>query len=140
MADRPPILEPLMTLRLILRPSPIGDTPFGERSEIFFEGTATSTLWEGRWEASGVDHIRRSTSGISQLDVHAIVGDGPEAIAYHGIGRGGPEGIVEGVTFETASDRFGWLNSAVGVGRAIRNDERLLVELFTVRLVFDQSE
>lgn len=125
-----PSLTPLMTLQLTLHPNPIGATPFGTRTEIAFSGTATSTHWDGEWSASGIDHIRRSPDGIAQLDVHAVVTDGNHSIAYRGNGRSSPAGVLEGVTFETASETFDWLNASVGVGRGQVNGDQLTVELF----------
>ena len=121
-----------MTLQVQLRRLPVGRTPIGDRVEVPFEGTASSPHWEGEWQVSGVDHIVRGTDGVAHLDVHTVVTNGEETVAYSAIGRGGPDGIREGVTFETASERLAWLNSAVAVGRGTLDGDRLTVELFLV--------
>jgi hypothetical protein len=126
--------EPFMTLVVELRRVPIGTPPWGERSEVFFEGTATSSCWDGTRAASGIDHITRGTNGIARIDVHVFVTDpgGDEVVAYRGHGRGGPDGVLEGVTFETASERLAWLNDTVAVGRATIDGSQLTVELYRV--------
>ena len=124
--------EPLMTLRVTLRRNDVGETPFRNRTEVPFEGAATSPHWEGEWRVTGIDHITRGTRGTSSLDVHTVITDGDETVMYHAIGRGGPGGIIEGVTFETASDRLAWLNETVAVGRALLDGIELTVELFRI--------
>jgi hypothetical protein len=131
--DAPTIAaEPVITLRAALRRHDVGQTPYRTRTEVPFEGTATSPHWDGEWQATGVDHITRGTRGTSSLDVHTVISDGTETIMYHAIGRGGPGGIVEGATFETASERLAWLNDAVAIGRGHLDGAELVVELFLV--------
>ena len=124
--------EPMMTLRLALRRNDVGQTPFRNRTEVPFEGTATSPHWEGTWRVSGIDHITRGTRGTSSLDVHTVITNGDETVLYHAIGRGGPDGILEGVVFETSSERLAWLNEAVAVGRAELDGAELAIELFQI--------
>ena len=130
----PPRLSeaPMMTLQVTLRRIPLGRTPTGERTEVPFEGTATSPHWDGERSVSGVDHILRSSAGIAHIDVHTVITDGEESILYRGVGRGGPSGIVEGVTFETSSQRLDWLNTAVAIGRGSLAGNELTIELFQV--------
>ena len=122
----------MVTLRLALRRNDVGETPYRTRTEVPFEGTATSPHWDGTWRATGIDHITRGTRGTSSLDVHTVITNGDETIMYHAIGRGGPGGILEGVTFETATERLAWLNEAVAIGRAELDGSELTVELFRV--------
>ncbi len=125
--------EPMMTLHVELRNIPLGATPAGERIEIPFEGTATSPHWSGTWEVAGVDHLTVGPSGIARIDVHTVIwGDG-ESVGYRGLGRGGPDGLIEGVVFETSSERLAWMNGAVAVGRGTLDGSSLTVELFRAR-------
>lgn len=123
---------PFITLDVELRPVAIGTPPWGARSEVFFDGTATSRHWDGEWNVSGIDHIVSGTNAIARIDVHVFISDpsSDEVITYRGHGRGGPTGVVEGVTFETASERLSWLNEIVAVGRATLDGAHLTVELF----------
>ncbi len=123
---------PMITLTVTLRHLPVVDSPFGGRAEVPFEGTAVSEHWDGEWRVSGVDHIRRGTNQVAAIDVHTVITNGDETIRYHGMGRGGAAGLLEGVTFETASERLAWLNASVAVGRGRLNGDELTVELFAV--------
>jgi hypothetical protein len=126
------IEEPMMRLQVTLHRISLGRTTTGERTEVPFEGTATSPHWEGEWTVTGVDHIRRGSDGIAHIDVHTVVTNGDESLLYRGVGRGGPNGIIEGVTFETSSDRLAWLNTAVAVGRGVVDGAELRVEIFQI--------
>jgi hypothetical protein len=125
--------DPFVVLQLTLRTIPIGDTPYGARLEVPFDGTATSRLWEGEREAAGIDHISLSTTGTAKIDVHVrIWGDG-EMLTYRGNGRGTAAlGVREGVIFETASERLAWLNDAVAVGKGTLDGDHLTIELFLI--------
>lgn len=134
-------LDPFVTLDVELRRIPIGTPPWGARSEVFFVGSATSPHWDGAWDVTGVDHIARGVTGTARIDVHVVItepgagasDDGDrEVITYRGHGRGGPGGVIEGVTFETASERFGWLNESLAVGVATLDGDRLRVALHLV--------
>jgi hypothetical protein len=126
--------EPMMTVQVTLRPVPIGTTPWGERRETFFEGTATSSLWEGVRRVEGIDHITQGTNGVARLDVHAFITDpdGDEVVTYRGHGRGGPSNPFEGVTFETGSERLAWLNGTLAVGAMSRDGDELTIHLHRV--------
>jgi hypothetical protein len=124
--------EPFMTLNLALRRIPIGTTPYGTRVEVPFEGTATSSLWDGDRDVYGIDHIAVSSTGTARIDVHVIISGDDEVITYRGNGRGTAIGVREGVTFETASERLAWLNDTVAIGKGTLDGERLLIELFRI--------
>ena len=109
--------DPLMTITVELRRVPTGASPCGERSEVFFDGTATAAHWAGERPVTGIDHITDSATGTAGIDVYVAIGgpgsaegdigDGGEVATYRGHGRGGPSGIVEGVTFETHPSAWG---------------------------------
>lgn len=127
--------DPFVTLEVVLDSTAVGQTPFGGRSEVFFEGTATSSLWDGQWAVKGVDHITVGDGGVVRIDVHVTLsGSGPdgadEVLTYRGHGRGGPDGVVEGVTFDTPTERLGELNTTVAVGRGALEENRLTIWLY----------
>jgi hypothetical protein len=126
--------EPLITVQVALRRVPIGTPPWGERSETFFEGTATSPLWEGARPVEGIDHITHGTNGVARLDVHAFITDpdGDEVVTYRGHGRAGASGPCEGVTFETGCERLAWLNEIVAIGAMARVGNELTVNFHRV--------
>ncbi len=95
---------------------PIGKVGAGFRLDVPFEGTATSSHWEGEWPIAGVDHVTVAESGVQSLDIQGRIGSGKQVVAYRAIGRGTAEGPKELFLFETANADLDWLNSAVGVG------------------------
>lgn len=134
MSARAPQLEsePFITVEIELAPTEVGRTPFGHRREVFFEGTAISTLWDGEWHVNGVDHIVVGDGGVVRIDVHVtIAGDG-EVLTYRGHGRAGTHGVVEGVTFETPSERLAELNTTVAVGRGALDGTHLTITLYRI--------
>jgi Protein of unknown function (DUF3237) len=124
--------EPFMTLNLTLRMIPIGTTPYGTKLEVPFDGTATSTLWDGERAVSGIDHITVSTTGTARIDVHVIISGDDEIVTYRGNGRGTAIGVREGVIFETASERLTWLNDTFAIGKGTLDGDHLLIELFRI--------
>jgi len=129
-----PNLEPMMRLVVDLSVTDVGLTPAGHRREVSFVGTATSPHWDGERSARGVDHIVASADGTSRLDVHTVIGTGDEVVAYRGTGRARTDvgSVLEGVVFETASERLAWMNSAVAVGVGRVRSGTLVVELFRI--------
>ncbi len=99
-----------------LRFTPIGGTATGFRVDVPFEGTATSSHWDGERTVAGVDIVRVGSDGVQQLEIRARIGEGADAVGYQAIGRGtdatGPQELL---VFETASDDLAFLNSAVAV-------------------------
>jgi hypothetical protein len=122
--------QPMMRLVVQLERRPVGTTPFATRTEVSFEGTATSPHWDGEWHVVGIDHITRATDGTAAIDVHTVISGDDETILYRGHGRGGPSGIREGVTFETPSVRLAWLNSTIALGVGSVDGDELTIELY----------
>ena len=96
--------------------TPVGGTSTGFRVDVPFEGTATSSHWDGERKVAGVDIVRIGSDGVQQLEIRARIGEGKEAVAYQAIGRGtdatGPQELM---VFETANEDLAFLNSAVAV-------------------------
>jgi hypothetical protein len=124
--------EPSITLQVRLRPVAIGTSAWGSREEVWFDGTATSPLWEGERAVSGIDHITVSSGGTYRIDVHVLITGDDEVVTYRGHGRATAVSLFEGVTFDTPSERLAWLNDAVAVGRGRLDGDDLTIELFVV--------
>jgi len=111
-----PTLTEFCQIEAKLHFSPIGGTATGFRVDVPFEGTATSSHWEGERNVAGVDIVRVGADGVQQLEIRARIGEGPEAVAYQAIGRGtdatGPQELI---VFETANEELAFLNSAIAV-------------------------
>jgi len=96
--------------------TPVGGTGTGFRVDVPFEGTATSSHWEGERKVAGVDIVRVGADGVQQLEIRGRIGEGKDTVAYQAIGRGTDEtGPQELLVFETANEEFAHLNSAVAV-------------------------
>lgn len=120
-------------------PQVVGPTPDGLRQIIMVEGgTASGPKINGTWLPGGGDWLRVRSDGVFVLDVRGTLQLDDESLAfvhYPGYAVTSPEVFnritsgeeVDGseyyfrVTprFETASEQYGWLNSAifVGIGR-----------------------
>ena len=122
--------EPFMTLEVELDIRSVGTTPYGEREEVWFEGTATSTMWSGERAVSGIDHIKVSSTGTATIDVHTMISGDGEVITYRGNGRATERGVREGVIFETSCERLAWLNDLVAVGKGTLVGDHLTIELY----------
>ncbi|MDG2439112.1 MAG: hypothetical protein P8M10_07330 [Ilumatobacter sp.] len=99
-----------------LRFTPVGATGAGFRVDVPFEGTATSSHWEGARKVAGTDVVRIGSDGVQQLEIRARIGEGDDMVAYQAIGRGtdatGPQELL---VFETANEELAFLNSAIAV-------------------------
>lgn len=124
-------LEPLMTINATLSFKMIGDVGAGTRIDVPFSGTATSSHWEGELPVEGVDYVTMRDSGVGELVIRARMGSGRDTVSYEAIGRNAG-GIVEGLTFSTASEKFDFLNSIVAVAVGGADGDQLSLEIFQV--------
>ncbi len=128
-----PSLEPLMSVDATLTFVPVGATPAGTRVDVPFEGTATSSRWEGERPVTGVDYATIRPDGSIALDIRARLGEGDEIVWYSATGRGGPDGIYEVLTFETAAEAFADLNGAVAVAFGTQDGRDLHLDVYLAR-------
>ena len=113
----------------------IGNVSAGLRLDVPFEGTATSSHWEGERLAAGTDRVTVGADGTQSLEIVGRIGSGKEIVSYRAIGKGTAEGgPKEVMTFETAVEDLAFLNTAVAV--AIGNIEKNKLSL-TIYLVED---
>ena len=61
---------------------PIGGTGTGFGVDIPFEGTATSSHWEGERTVAGVDIVRIGADGVQALEIRVRIGEGADAVAF----------------------------------------------------------
>ena len=115
--------------------TPIGNVSAGFRLDVPFEGTATSSHWEGERPAAGTDRVTVGADGTQSLEIVGRIGSGKEVVSYRAIGRGTAEGGPrEVMTFETAVEDLSFLNTAIAV--AIGDIEKNKLSL-TIYLVED---
>ncbi len=124
-----PSLTEFATFTATLSFQPIGKVDAGFRLDVPFEGTATSSHWDGEWPIAGVDHVTVAESGVQTLDIQGRIGSGKQVVAYRAIGRGTDAGPKEVFLFETANPDLAWLNSAVGIGVGTIDGDQLTLTI-----------
>jgi hypothetical protein len=146
-------LKPLFTMRLDVRPIiDVGQTP-GARRRIgnVFGGLFEGERLSGEVLDGGSDWQSVRADGATTLDVRLILrasDGGLIAMTYHGLRHGPPEVMARlaagdavdpasyyfriAPTFETASERHGWLNRIVAVGAGHRLPDGPVYNVFEV--------
>lgn len=133
-----PSLEPFCSITGRLEMNVIGRTPGGMRIDFPFVGSATSGHWEGERPVSGTDYVTVRSDSHMDLDIHAVIGDGRQKVSYSATGvsiAGEERGSAfprELITFETADENLGFLNTAIGVGLGSATDGTLRLEIYLV--------
>lgn len=133
-----PALEKFCTITGDLGMQIIGDTPAGRRIDFPFSGVATSDHWEGERAVSGVDYVTVRDDGNMSLDIHAVIGEKRESIAYTGTGVSiaNPDRSAhprELLVFQTGNEEFAWLNNEIGVALGSGAGGKIDLEIFIVR-------
>lgn len=101
-------------------PQLVGATPHGNRRIVYVTGgTVTGERVGGKLLAGGGDWLRVRPDGIMEIDVRATIEtDDGVLIFTHYRGVINPKTGYFRTTprFETASEKYGWLNNVVAVG------------------------
>jgi len=133
-----PSLEEFCRIEADLGMNVIGNTPAGMRIDFPFKGTATSPHWDGERPVRGMDYVVVRADGNMDLDIHAVIGEKREAVAYSGRGisiahedrSASPKELL---TFQTGNEDLAWLNDEIGVAFGHGAGGRLTVEVYLVR-------
>ena len=145
--------RPIMTLRLAVSGmQEVGATPSGQRRVgLVAGGTFEGERLRGTVLPGGADWIMVRADGITTLDVRIVLqtDDGASiGMTYRGL-RHGPADVMAkvakgepvdpssyyfrtSVAFETASERYGWLNGVIAIGTGSRPPEGPVYEVFEV--------
>ena len=126
-------LEPFATLTGTLDFKMQGKMPAGLRLDAHFAGTVTSDHWEGELPVTGIDYVTVRADGIAELFIRASMGEGDDVVSYEANGRQTPDGIIETIYFQTASEKFAHLNGAVGVATGSVDGQELTLEISLVK-------
>lgn len=134
-----PSLVEFCTVRAEMGMNVIGKAPAGMRIDFPFEGTATSTHWEGEKPVKGIDFVTVRSDGHMDLDIRAVMGEGRNKIAYRatGVSLAGEDNTAtpqELVTFQTADPEFSWLNERVGVAIGQGGGGSITLTMYLVEL------
>jgi hypothetical protein len=133
-----PSLEPFCSITGRLEMNVIGRAPGGMRIDFPFVGSATSGHWEGERPVSGTDYVTVRGDSHMNLDIHAVIGEGKQKVSYsaNGVSIAGEErGSAfprELITFATADESLGFLNTAIAVGLGSVSDGTLQLKIYLV--------
>ncbi len=145
--------ELLLTLRgQVLPPQNIGPSPAGIRRIIpIAGGTFEGPKLRGKVLAGGGDWMLVRSDGVAQIDVRLTLqtDDGDLIFMSYGGFAHGPKEVMERLgrgeavdptayylrvtpLFETASQKYGWLNRVVAVGTGQRLPEGLVYDVYEI--------
>ncbi|MGB8360612.1 MAG: DUF3237 family protein [Acidimicrobiia bacterium] len=133
-----PTFEKFCTIEGSLGMNVIGNAPTGMRIDFPFEGTATSQHWEGERPVKGVDYATVRDDGNMSLDIHGVIGEKRESVAYRATGvsiahedrTASPKELI---TFETGSEDLAWLNDEVAVAFGHGGAGKISLEIYLLR-------
>ncbi len=133
-----PSLEEFCKIEGDLGMNVVGKAPIGMRIDFPFEATATGPHWEGERPVRGVDYVTVRSDGNMDLDIHGVIGEKREAVAYQGRGVSiaNPDQSAnpkELITFQTGNEDLAWLNDEIAVGFGYGAAGRLTLEIFIAR-------
>jgi len=125
-------IEATMTSRIL------GKMPLGTRIDFPFEGTATSSHWEGERAVKGMDYVTVRSDGHMDLEIRASIGEKRETVAYRGSGVSIVKSPTEALpqellTFQTGNEDLGWLNTAIGIALGTGEGGTLSITVYIVR-------
>jgi hypothetical protein len=132
-----PELEKFCTIEADMGMKVLGKGPAGMRIDFPFEGTAVGPHWEGERPVRGVDYSTVRADGNMDLDIHGVIGEKRESVAYRatGVSTMNPDqsaDINELITFHTGNEDLAWLNDRIGVAIGSGAAGKLTLELFLV--------
>ena len=133
-----PAFEEFCEIKALMAPRMLGKMPQGARIDFPFEGTATSSHWEGQRPVRGVDYVTVRSDGHMDLDIRATIGQKRQTIAYRGTGVSIVKSQIEAmpqelITFQTGNEDLAWLNTVVAVGLGGGEGGMISLTIYIVR-------
>ncbi|MFQ5966229.1 MAG: DUF3237 family protein [Acidimicrobiia bacterium] len=133
-----PSLEEFCQIKGSLGLNVIGNGPAGMRIDFPFEGTATSSHWEGELPVVGTDYATVRGDGNMNLDIHGVIGEGREKIGYKATGvsiavdkdTAHPQELM---LFETQREDLAFLNTSLGVALGTGGGGNLEITVYLVK-------
>lgn len=133
-----PQLELFCSITADLETKVLGAAPAGMRIDFPFEGVAVSSHWEGERPVHGIDYVTVRGDGNMALDIHGVIGEKREAVAYRATGvsianadrTASPRELI---VFETGNEDLAWLNNEIGVGLGTGGAGKITLEIYIVR-------
>jgi hypothetical protein len=108
------------------------------RIDFPFNGSATGPHWEGERAVSGIDYVTVRSDGNMELDIHGVIGEKREKVAYEAIGVSiaNPDGSAdprELIRFHTGNDDLAWLNNEVGVAFGHGAAGKITLDIYLIK-------
>jgi hypothetical protein len=133
-----PVLEEFCRISATMAPRMLGKMPSGTRIDFPFEGTATSSHWEGERPVRGVDYVTVRGDGHMDLDIRGTIGEKRETVAYRASGVSIVKSPTEAlpqelITFQTGNEDLAWLNTAVGVALGQGEGPAITLTVYLIR-------
>ena len=133
-----PTLEKFCEIEGDLGLNVIGQAPAGMRIDFPFSGVATSEHWDGERPVQGIDYVTVRSDGNMVLDIHGVIGEKREKVAYTatGVSIANPDQTAnpkELIVFETGNEDLAWLNDEVAVAFGSGGNGKISLEVFLVR-------
>jgi len=146
--------EPIFTARAELADvRDVGQTPFGHRRVVnILGGTVTGARLTGRVLPGGADWQLVRSDGVAELDARYVLetSDGARIYVMNFGYRHGPADVLRRLAegkpvepslyymrttprFETAAERYTWLNRTICVATGARRAESVELDVFEVR-------
>lgn len=133
-----PELEHFCTIKATMSPRVIGSGPAGMRVDFPFQGTATSSHWDGERPVSGVDYVTFRADGNMTLDIHGVIGEKRESVGYSATGVSLSVSKTEAhpkelMTFHTGNEDLAWLNDEVAVALGKGLDGAIELDIYLIK-------
>ena len=133
-----PSVEHFCSIQADMKPRMLGRMPSGVRIDFPFEGTATSSHWEGERPVHGIDYVTVRSDGHMDLEIRGTIGIKRETVAYQATGVSIAVSDTEAhpqelITFQTGNEDLAWLNTVVGVGLGGGESGALTLDIYIIR-------
>lgn len=107
-----------------------GDTPYGKRYDIYFEGTLTGEKLSGKMH--GVDYILERADGIAELNVRAVLITDDKvniSVEVSGFGHNGELRDTQ-IKMVTGHEKYRWLMSKIIIGKGKSSSKKLELDYY----------
>ncbi|MBU4317018.1 MAG: DUF3237 domain-containing protein [Proteobacteria bacterium] len=107
-----------------------GDTPFGKRYDVYFEGSVTGQKLSGKMH--GIDYVLKRSDGIAELNVKAVLvtEDNVNVSVQISGYMNGEELKDTQIKMVTGHEKYSWLMSKIIIGKGKAANNRLELDYY----------
>ena len=107
-----------------------GETPFGKRYDVYFEGNLTGPKLSGRMH--GIDYILERADGVAELNVKAVIATDDNVNISVEISGYGCEGELKDTRIKmiTGHEKYRWLMSKIIIGKGKSENNKLELDYY----------